>query len=632
MVKAGLIAIAITFFGGFGMLGYCSRQDKAKEEERNRAATVNGTEITITEVTQIAESRRARQTQPMTDAEWVKAREDVLDSLINMELVYEEARRLGIQATDDEVQKNIMQAFQAEGVFQPDLYRSFLQKQGFTEEVFEDRLRREIIIRKALHIVGGAVVVTDDDVSQYYKYENEETNLDLLIVDPESITDVAQPTTTEIKLRYDKSEEGYTVPEKRQIKFACFNVSQFARSSEVTDADIQKFYDTTKNFRFATVHRKVHVKHIFFSMDPQDTDENKNKIKDKARQVASDAKLGTSPFDNLASLYSDDQETKNKGGDLGWFELSTKNVDITRAVQSLKAGEISDIVQDEKGLNIYKVEEDQPGVYKSLSQVRREIIEIMQKGRGPQLAKKAAKGMLETIRDGKTFDEAAKAATVEAHLSPFFDAAAKSIEGLPAPNEKIAEATFKLYQENQVSDVIDVENGSCIAQIAKIEDKHEASYEEAIPMIKAEILGKERNKKAKEIAEALLKKIEGGMPFETAARQSGMTVVNTGYFARVRAQVPSAGYSEDMITAAFSLPIHDPVAKKVFEAGGKYYLLKVNGRKDADPAGFDKEKLSWRLRLTVKRQNELSESWIATLKDRATITKKSFAPEAGQGQ
>lgn len=631
IVKAILIGIAITFFGGFGLLGYCSRQDRAKEREFDRAATVNETIITITQVNRLATNKRSREDQPMSEAEWVKAREDVLDSLINMELVYEEAKRLDIQATDDEVQKNIIQAFQMEGVFQPDLYRSFLERQGYEEGVFQALLRKEIIIRKMMQLVGGAATVSDEDISQVYKYESEQTDLDMIVIDPEIITNVAQPTTTEIKLRYDQNQEGYTIAEKRQIKYTCFDSVQVARSSNVTEEEIINYYERIKDLKFSIKPRKVHVRQIVLSLNPESPDEEKNKIREKAKQVLADARLGTSPFDNLATLYSDDQVTKQKGGDMGWFELASKPIDIVRAIQPLEPGEISEIVEDPKGLYIYKLDEEQPGVYKPISQVRKDIVEILQKSGGSQLAHKAAVSMLETIRDGKSYDEAVKAATAEAHLSQFFDQTAKEVRGIPSPTEKIIEASFKLYQENQVSDVVDVDSGSCVVQLAKIEDKHDASYEEAIPMIKEELMAEARKKKASEIAIALLKKIEEGMSFDAAAKQPGAKLFNTGYFARGRGQIPNVGYSEEMITTAFSLPPHDPVAKKIFDAGGKLYLVKLKGHRNADPAGFDKAKPSLQLRLTVRRQGELVNSWIEALKARAKIDRKSFAPEAGQG-
>lgn len=624
-VKVILVAIAITFFGGFGLLGYCSRQQRAQEAERNKAASVNGVVITIQQVDRIAGRLRMFDTKPLGEAEWTSLKEKVLDTLINQEIVYQEASRLGIVATDAEIDQNIAQTFQQEGVFQPDLYLGYLQNQGLSEEEYREELRKELTVEKMMRTVGSYALVTDEDVRQFYIYENEEANLGVIEVDPSAISVASSFSTDELKARYDSSPENYIVKEKRSIKYSCFFLSSQTTANPSED-DIRSYYETNKNSKYAIEPHQVKVRQIIFKLSPSMSDEEREAKKKKAHEVLEEIKKGTAAFENIASIYSEDEETKNKGGDAGWLDMSTKSGPVADAIMKMKTGDISDVIQTGLGLYIIKVEGIKEGKFKPISSVRKEIVEGIRKERIDKWAKESAEAMAEAIRGGKTFEEAAKSANVDVHLTGLLEQTTPEIKGVPDSQKLIASAFQNLYDEGKEADIVTVENGACVIQLAKIVDEHSASFEEAILQIREELLMEARNNKAREIAQGILDKIKAGTPFERAATPPAK-YYETQYFARKRGIIPTVGASEEIMTAAFSLPAHQPVAEKVFEASGKFYLLKLIGRKEADSSAFEKEKDIIKQKLITQRQYELAHSWIEDLKAKANIQRKSLAPE-----
>ncbi len=104
---------------------------------------------------------------------------------------------------------------------------------------------------------------------------------------------------------------------------------------------------------------KIRVRHILIRVVPTQQDElnTVKEIKDLYRR----AKAGEN-FAELAKKYSDDQTTKDKGGNLGWFEINQLKVKEFRAVaETLKVGEVSEPFKTKFGYHIVKLNDRREG-------------------------------------------------------------------------------------------------------------------------------------------------------------------------------------------------------------------------------------------------------------------------------
>ena len=85
--------------------------------------------------------------------------------------------------------------------------------------------------------------------------------------------------------------------------------------------------------------------------------EKTNKEAEKKAEEVLGKLISGGDFPALAKEYSDDQNTKENGGDLGW--ITEKDApQVLAAVKDLKAGQISkDVAKEEQGYSIYKLDE-----------------------------------------------------------------------------------------------------------------------------------------------------------------------------------------------------------------------------------------------------------------------------------
>lgn len=139
--------------------------------------------------------------------------------------------------------------------------------------------------------------------------------------------------------------------------------------AEPTDEEVQDFYNQNKDTQFTRPEQRC-VRHILFTEDQED---EANKVKQELDNGGD--------FEELASEYSQDPGSKDKGGDLGCNPKGSFTPEFDDAVFDAKEGEIVGPVKTDFGFHILEVtdiqeegpvplEEATPKIKEQLSQRR----------------------------------------------------------------------------------------------------------------------------------------------------------------------------------------------------------------------------------------------------------------------
>lgn len=151
---------------------------------------------------------------------------------------------------------------------------------------------------------------------------------------------------------------------------------------KITESDIKDYY---KN----EIKGDIKVSHILFTVnyDSDATTEEKDKAKEEAKNKAEEVlnKLKetskddiATKFSELAKEYSEDDSTKDDGGDLGFINtdtLGSNYTELTEEAYKLEDGEYSGIVETELGYHIVLRTESKEKA--SLDDVRDTIIDAL---------------------------------------------------------------------------------------------------------------------------------------------------------------------------------------------------------------------------------------------------------------
>jgi peptidyl-prolyl cis-trans isomerase SurA len=151
--------------------GGCNRQDSDKDV----LAKVNGYKILRSEVDKAYNSQTAGSPQKLSSAEDQALRLNLLRQLIDIRLQLQKAEKLGIVATDDEVESKFNQA---KAPYTKEEFEKRLKEIGMTEDDSKQEIRRSLTIDKLLNKeITSKIGITDADIQNYYNQHKADFNL-----------------------------------------------------------------------------------------------------------------------------------------------------------------------------------------------------------------------------------------------------------------------------------------------------------------------------------------------------------------------------------------------------------------------------------------------------------------------
>lgn len=165
---------------------------RSKETGADIMAKVNGKKITREEVEKYYKNQTAGSNQPLTGEQATILHLNILKSLIEDEIMLQRAQKLGLLATDEEVDSKLAEL---KAPYTQEEFERRLKERAITVDDFKRELRRSLTVDKVLNKeIKSKISISDADVSKYYNEHKAEFNL----IEPQyhlaQITVFNQPT------------------------------------------------------------------------------------------------------------------------------------------------------------------------------------------------------------------------------------------------------------------------------------------------------------------------------------------------------------------------------------------------------------------------------------------------------
>ncbi len=195
-----LLRFALTCALGFAALAGC----KGNESGADVLAKVNGEKILRSEVEKYYSNQTAGSPQSQEADQAASLRLNILKQLIDDEIMMQRARKLGLLATDEEVDTKFAE-FKAP--FTQEEFAKRLKEKNLTAEDFKRELRRTLTVEKVLNKeITSKINITDADVNAYFNEHKAEFNL----IEPQfhlaQIVVTANPNPQVSNLKNDKAQ------------------------------------------------------------------------------------------------------------------------------------------------------------------------------------------------------------------------------------------------------------------------------------------------------------------------------------------------------------------------------------------------------------------------------------------
>jgi len=143
--------------------------------DKNVMAKVNGYKVLRSEVDKSFNSQTAGTTQKPTQTEEEALRLNILLRIIDVQLHLQQAQKLGVVATDDEVESKFNQL---KAPYTQEEFQKILKERGASDDDYKQEIRRNLTIDKLLNKeIASKVTISDSDIQSYYGLHKADFNL-----------------------------------------------------------------------------------------------------------------------------------------------------------------------------------------------------------------------------------------------------------------------------------------------------------------------------------------------------------------------------------------------------------------------------------------------------------------------
>jgi len=608
-VMVGLIGVVFVFWGIYSF----------RERPGSKIAYVNGDLITGLEYDAVyrdmldALQKQYREYWSDNLIKVFQLRQRALNSLIEKRLISQEAGRLGLGVTDEEVSDAILTypAFQVNGEFDEGRYRSLLRHNRMEPSDFESGIKLELLEEKIRQLITCFFPTTDKEVLDYYTYSKEKINVGFVSLNPEDFKEEVEVRQDEKKAYFEQNKERYRVPEKIKIAYLSMEPSDFEDKVTVTEEEISDYYELNQE-RFKDP-EQVKARHILFKVAPNASESEEAEAKEGALAILKRARAGED-FSELAKKHSQDLSASN-GGDLGYFQRGKMAKPFEDLAFGLKPGELGGPVRTKFGWHIIKVDDVKEASIKTLADVRDEIIETLKRDVGRDMARERLLSLMDQMPYDIDLTTYAAQHGLTATESDYFPKKG-NVPGLGG-DERFKKSIYSL-EKGEVSDVIAHNDRFYLIQVVDSKDSYIPEMSEVSDQVHKDFIDHLSLAAAKKEAEGYLEELKGGADWFEVAKSKGLKTDETGFFSRGQS-IPKIGQAPLLREAAFSLSSEERYPDQVFEVDKKVYIISWLDNEGIDREDFDKERESFRQALLLAKVRRISNAWLQSLRDKAEI-------------
>lgn len=377
-----LLAVVAAFIIGFVYvdMGLGGAQQQ-KDNNRSYAARVNGESVSFNDYNRALyfaeENYRRMYGQQFTPemAEAMGLNRQVLNSLVDQRLLLQQAAKLHLNATPEEVRRKILEipVLSPNGKFVgQELYARYVGQMGYANPAdFEDEVAREITLEKMESALANSVVVSPKVAEVQLQRSSENAKIRYIVYSASNEAAAVTVTPADVEAYYRANQAKYSHGEQRELKYLLADAARMRSQIAPTEAQVRARYDATKeDFKSAG---SAHILHILIKVDPNAPPQVDAAAKAKATALVQQLRSGAD-FAKLAKENSQDPSSAGNGGDMGWIDKGATVEPFDQAAFSIPLNTISDPIRSQEyGYHIIKVLERRDAGYKPYELVRSQV-------------------------------------------------------------------------------------------------------------------------------------------------------------------------------------------------------------------------------------------------------------------
>ncbi len=612
-IVLGGVIVAFVFWFGWGGRG---------ERSQRHVAKVNDVIISYDDFARVYDLElekikyRFKGAVPPDFIEKLNLKKTVLQSMINQVLLLQEADRLGMFVTDQDLARDVQSnpLFQRDGRFDDSMYRNFLRTVKFSPAAYEDARRRELLERELIHVLTDAVGTDPAEIKKLWHFQNDKLLLAMLAVKPEEAKDLTPPDAKLLESYFNKNQAKYEVPASLDLEYVAFSWRDIEKEVSISDEDAHLYYKNHPK-EFVTPER-TKASHILFTL-PEDADQKHiDEVRTKAEAALARIRAGED-FAAVATAESQDSGSAAKGGDLGFFSRGTVSPEFEKAASKLEIGKVSNPVRTKQGFHLIRVEEKKPETEIEFAAVKDKIIEKLREEKARRDLAKIAESFYDKVYTSEKLTETAEKFGFKVHQAP------SVMRGLPLPEvgdePKVMDEAFKL-RAGEISRMMKAGDLSVVMKLVKKNKEHVPPFAEVRDRVEKDYLKEQALLNAKKKAEEIIEELKKSpMDQDSVAQKFGLTWTMLEPVSRTAGFVQQLGTSPEVNEMLITVSPSVPLFPSPITTSDGMAIVRRSGIETAPDERYEKESQAFERWVVEVRRTEILKGWLRVLEDKAKI-------------
>jgi len=556
--------------------------------------------------------RRQNPNMSREDLKRIRFREQVLNQMINTVLLEQEAARLGLVVTPDEVRSAIadVPAFQTDKRFNADRYKAVLREVQSSPGEFEADMARQILVDKVRRTLNLAVTVAEPEAKTAFDFAREQLRLDTLLFGWEEFSGAVKPSEDEIKEFYSANQERFKVPARMNLETVAVSPKVLAKPGDVSDAEVAQYYAAHEK-SFAQP-EAVKLRHILVRVD----EDAPAAEADKAREQVLKLRLRLDKGEDFAVVAREsDDPSASQGGELGWIPRGTTVQAFEEAAFALKPGQVSMPVRSPFGWHLIKCEDKRAEGVKSLAEARADIRAMLAEEHAASKVAEVLDEALERTLAGEALGKVAGDLHLTVNTTGL--APAQTIIQALSLKPEVAEKLESLAVGQTLDAPLAVSDGYLLVRKAEAQPAEIKALDEVKPAVTEAVKRQAAMKLAREKAGAVLAEI-------AAPGAAGAGLLK--YKDRLKTTEPvgrqgfikGLGLNPNLVEDAYNAA-EGAWLGQAYPVQNGFVLVRLKERIPPTAAEWSAEKETWLTGLRQAKERELFSAYLSDLRARAKV-------------
>lgn len=308
----------------------------------------------------------------------------VTQQVINRQIAYQTARRLGVEIPPDTVNRELTssEAYQVDGQFSEAVYRQYLSMMGYGPVEFLSEYTSALSSETVRAGVMETVAMTEWELGETVRVFNQTRDFAYLPLNVTTYLPDITVTDDEVLTRYEEESSAYLTELSVDVSFLALAVSDLVDdpSIKVEEEDIESLYEEEKTSSLRTEQRAS--SHILIQVNEERSDSAANAL---INQIASRLQSGED-FAELAAEFSEDPGSSAVGGQLDAVGQGIFDPAFEAALWALnEVGSLSQPVKTEFGYHIVRLDGIEAQAYPALESQREMLEEKVRRAQAEEL-------------------------------------------------------------------------------------------------------------------------------------------------------------------------------------------------------------------------------------------------------